>query len=118
MLHSSADNRKCMHFFIFLYRHALPCALYCRVLDRFYVDLEPLFALDPLALQTFLYICPRAELKTVFGLIPPNVSIAWVSYMIFNLFSNIGPSTVSCMGIVLKCEVEAKKIFSCDPFTH
>ena len=72
--------------------------LHYRVLDRFYRDLEPLFSLDPLTLQTFLYICPRAELKTVFGLIPPNVSIAWVSYMINTLFANIECNTVSCMG--------------------
>ena len=108
MLRSSAEIHA-MKLHTVYYRCALLCALYCRVLDRFYRDLEPLFALDPLSLQTFLYICPRAELKIVFGLIPPNVSIAWVSYMIITLFSNIEPSTVSCIGMALTyCNVKLK----------
>ena len=38
--------------------------------------------LDPLTLLACVYICPEADLHELFHIIPPNVSITWLSYML------------------------------------
>ena len=50
--------------------------------------MEPLFKLDSLTLQAFIFPCPDRELKSLFAQIPPHVAIAWMSYLITNLHQN------------------------------
>ena len=39
-------------------------------------------SLDPLTLLACVYICPDADLRDLFVIIPPNISVTWLSYIV------------------------------------
>ena len=53
-----------------------------RIVARVYDELAPLMILDPLLLAAFVYICPRAELCSLFMKIPSFVATAWLLKLI------------------------------------
>ena len=60
---------------------------YYPCLDRFieehFAQFEHLFALDPLLLRVFVYICPKKDLFSLFERIPMVLSTTWLAHMVF-----------------------------------
>ena len=47
--------------------------------------MKPLAQLDPLTLQALVYVCPDRDLSKLLLWIPPNVSTAWLSFLLTHL---------------------------------
>ena len=45
-----------------------------------YLELKPLFTIDPLLLPNLLHLCPRSEYMSLFEVIPPFYSISELAY--------------------------------------
>ncbi len=54
----------------------------CCSIDRYYSMMKPLAELDPLTLQALVYVCPDRDLSKLLLWIPPNVSTAWLSFLL------------------------------------
>ncbi len=75
----------------------------CRFLEKHYANVEALLHLDPLTLQAFVFVCPDEYLAELFCRIPPNVCIAWLSFLMTNLGYTVNThSEVSIMVTVVK----------------
>ena len=64
-----------------------------RFIDQYHAELKSLLRLDPFTLTAFVYVCPDPALCELFSLVPPNVSTAWLSYMLNNFPYDVRDST-------------------------
>lgn len=57
-----------------------------RFIEKHFDEFEDLFALDPLLLRLFIYICPKKDLFSLFEHIPTVLSTIWLTSM--GLYAN------------------------------
>lgn len=52
-----------------------------RCVNDLFVDLEPLFAADPILLNVFIALCPKEDYLSLFSKIPTYLSFTWLSHL-------------------------------------